>query len=117
MGEKRIAEGGGGRRAGTSSALNSDSKRRGEQKHHQQQSKAQPRVVQEKKRATEPEAPPSGPQTTMMLRNIPNRYTQAMLLEELKGRGYQGTFDFFYLPIDFRNRCNVGYAFINFSTQ
>lgn len=54
------------------------------------------------------------PKTTVMLRNIPNKYTQRMLLDQLNSMGYEGQYNFFYLPIDFRNRCNVGYAFINF---
>jgi len=51
--------------------------------------------------------------TTVMLRNIPNRYSRNMLIERLN-QGYQGQFDFVYLPIDFNSKCNVGYAFINF---
>ncbi|CAD7701861.1 unnamed protein product [Ostreobium quekettii] len=53
--------------------------------------------------------------TTLMIKNIPNKYTQKMLLasvdETLKGK-----YDFFYLPIDFKNKCNVGYGFINMMT-
>jgi hypothetical protein len=56
------------------------------------------------------------PVTTAMLRNIPNKYTQASLLHEIDCAGFEGTYDFFYLPMDTQNRTNVGYAFINFQT-
>jgi len=51
--------------------------------------------------------------TTLMVRNIPNKYNQKMLLATIEDR-HEGKFDLLYLPIDFKNRCNVGYAFINF---
>lgn len=53
--------------------------------------------------------------TTVMLRNIPNKYTREMLIKQLSIE-FLGLFDFMYLPIDFKNKCNVGYGFINFRT-
>lgn len=51
--------------------------------------------------------------TTLMIRNIPNQYDQSMMLDSLD-RHFRGKYDVFYLPIDYKNRCNLGYAFVNF---
>eukprot|EP01018_Ginkgo_biloba_P034808 Gb_21853 [translate_table: standard] len=75
--------------------------------------------------------------TTVMIKNIPNKYrrgnsmpsySQQMLLAMLDqhcvscneritdSNEPHSAFDFVYLPIDFKNKCNLGYAFVNFTT-
>jgi len=52
--------------------------------------------------------------TSAMMRNLPNDYTRCMLLELLDSEGFAGTYDFLYLPSDFRSTSGLGYAFVNF---
>ena len=48
-----------------------------------------------------------------MIRHIPNKYSMKAFIQELTPE-FEGKFDVFYLPIDYSNNCNLGFAFINF---
>ena len=50
--------------------------------------------------------------TTIMIRNIPIKYTEKMLNEALIE--FHGKYDCLYLPYDYEKNGNKGYAFINF---
>ncbi|KAL2513217.1 RRM 2 domain-containing protein [Abeliophyllum distichum] len=56
--------------------------------------------------------------TTVMIKNIPNQFRRDDMLKYLDQRcqAYSLEYDFFYLPMDFRSKDNLGYAFVNFTT-
>ena len=51
--------------------------------------------------------------TTLIIRNIPNKYTISLLLKELN-HNFENKFDIVYLPQDYINNSNLGFGFINF---
>jgi hypothetical protein len=64
----------------------------------------------------DPSAPCSHPDcspTTVMLRNLPNNYSRDMLLDLIDSEGFSQMYDFIYLPVDFKTRASLGYAFVN----
>lgn len=58
-----------------------------------------------------------GSRTTVMLRNLPNDYTRDMLLNLLDEEGFNGQYNFVYLPVDFKRMAGLGYAFVNMETH
>eukprot|EP00928_Gymnodinium_smaydae_P051154 TRINITY_DN3467_c0_g1_i1.p1 TRINITY_DN3467_c0_g1~~TRINITY_DN3467_c0_g1_i1.p1 ORF type:complete len:425 (+),score=42.42 TRINITY_DN3467_c0_g1_i1:60-1334(+) len=59
---------------------------------------------------------PSDPNhTTVMLKNIPNKYTRDQLILQLN-KEFSTCYDYLYVPFDIKNRCNMGYCFINFKS-
>merc|ERR1719375_1012118 len=52
--------------------------------------------------------------TSRMICDVPQGYTQSMLLEEINNEGFLGAYDFLHLPFDQDTGANCGYALINF---
>jgi len=52
--------------------------------------------------------------TTLMIRNLPRRYSEEALIYELEAFVTSDSYNFLYLPWDTPRSSNVGYAFVNF---
>jgi hypothetical protein len=54
--------------------------------------------------------------TTIMIKNIPNKFNRELLLEIID-QHFKGTYDTFVLPTDVNKYKNFGYSFINFTSS
>jgi protein phosphatase 1 regulatory subunit 42 len=59
----------------------------------------------------------NGPVTTLMINNIPIDVRQKELLDLIDEDGFRGRYNFFFIPVNFREMTNQGIAFVNFRTN
>ncbi|KAF7848582.1 hypothetical protein BT93_L1827 [Corymbia citriodora subsp. variegata] len=90
----------------------------------------EPREMVGKKKKPVVPVDEGGDRTTVMIRNIPNKYTRELLIDFLdkhcqmenqkaEAEGDDAiisAYDFVYLPLDLRRKANLGYAFVNFTS-
>jgi len=51
--------------------------------------------------------------TTVMLKNLPKSFSREGLLSLLDSKGFQGAYDFVYMPFNFDTFTNLNHAFVN----
>ncbi|XP_010511735.1 PREDICTED: LOW QUALITY PROTEIN: protein terminal ear1 homolog [Camelina sativa] len=107
---------------------NNNNKKKKKQKKHMKKSFCDPRFVIMENTIAAGEV--RDRRTTVMIKNIPNKYTQKLFLKMLDthcnecnqkvikegNKTPMSSYDFVYLPIDFSNKCNVGYGFVNMTS-
>jgi hypothetical protein len=62
------------------------------------------------------ESDSSQSRTTLLLKQLPAEYTRSRLTAMLDQNGFQGLYNFVYVPLDLHTRAAFGFAFVNFET-